>query len=108
MKIIRNCILLVAIAGIPVVQAGELRAPDRVKTGILPSGGLYSIYSVECGLEVESTIARLRDSRQWCVGMRTGAENSLDCFKRASEASSVACEDALIEVAANESETRQR
>lgn len=73
-------------AGASASQTGEL---ERVKTGILPSGGFYSVYTVVCSTG-KASIARLRDSRQWCVETPELAA-TLECFKRSEDASNVAC-----------------
>lgn len=60
---------------------------ERTKTGILPNGGFYTLYSVTCSdnrvVEVASTDRRQR----WCA--QSGAD--LACFRNADAASNKAC-----------------
>jgi hypothetical protein len=69
-----------------VSHASDSLQLDKVKTGILPSGGFYSIYSVTCEDQSTSHIARKQRDR-WC----TGSDSQLECFRKASEASQMAC-----------------
>lgn len=91
-------VLVLAFAGGPAMASSSLEI-ERVKTGILPEGGFYSVYEVACSADETSRIARLRDTGRWCVN----AAGELDCFRRSAEASQAACE--LPSVAAREGTT---
>ena len=60
---------------------------EKVKTGILPSGGLYSIYDVTCHDQRSVNVASIAEQGQWCINY----EGELNCFKRSQEASHQAC-----------------
>ena len=59
----------------------------KVKTGILPAGGFYSVYQVECREDVTAAIASLNGKRRWC-SLHDGAMN---CFSSRQRASLSAC-----------------
>ncbi|MEZ5568117.1 MAG: hypothetical protein R3E54_07235 [Halioglobus sp.] len=60
---------------------------DRVKTGILPGGGLYSLYSVACVDGAPASLARVDSNARWCT--HRGGE--LVCLKQADAAAEMAC-----------------
>ncbi len=78
------------------VYADNPLAREKVKTGILPSGGFYSLYDVSCNDDTTSSIASLDRGVKWCA--LTGS--TLACFRIADQASDTAC--ASLQVAANE------
>ena len=80
-------VLVLAMMGNSVIAGAPLEI-ERVKTGILPDGGFYSLYQVACSAQETTRIARLRDSGRWCVN----AAGELDCFRRSAQASQAACE----------------
>ena len=81
----------------PSAWAGEAVNLEKVKTGILPTGGFYSIYEVTCMSEGRATIGALsRRAGPWCV--EEGGE--LVCFRRSEDASARACTG--LEVVASE------
>ena len=59
----------------------------KVKTGILPAGGFYTVYRVDCREEVTASIASLNGKRRWC-SLQDGAMN---CFSSRQRASLSAC-----------------
>ena len=59
----------------------------KVKTGILPAGGFYSVYQVECREDVTAAIANVNGKRRWC-SLHDGAMN---CFSSRQRASLSAC-----------------
>jgi len=59
----------------------------KVKTGILPGGGFYSLYHVECLDQRTAAIASLDRKRRWC----TLHEGDLSCSSSRQEASFNAC-----------------
>ncbi len=59
---------------------------EKVKTGILPTGGLYSLYEVSCGNST-TTIASMERRTRWC----TQAGEGLSCYRTADQASEKAC-----------------
>jgi len=68
-------------------QAAQPPELEKLKTGILPSGGFYSIYAVACGDKAPSTIASSHRRTRWCASY----DGQLNCFRSAKEASSLAC-----------------
>lgn len=68
-------------------HASDTFDTERVKTGILPTGGFYSIYAVDCPDKFTAAIASLRDKRRWC-SLNNGEMN---CFPKKQEASYSAC-----------------
>jgi hypothetical protein len=68
---------------------------DKIKTGILPSGGLYSIYEVNCADSSNAHIATLDRRRNWC--MVDGA--NIDCFRTPQLAAERACAAQNLELA---------
>jgi len=63
--------------------------PDivKVKTGILPGGGFYSLYQVDCLDDRTAAIASLDRKRRWC----TLHEGDMSCSSSQQEASFKAC-----------------
>jgi hypothetical protein len=59
----------------------------KVKTGILPGGGFYSLYQVDCLDERTGAIASLDRKRRWC----TLHEGDMICSSSRQEASFKAC-----------------
>ncbi len=60
---------------------------EKVKKGILPSGGFYSLYEVACNDESTTTIVSTHRQSRWC----TNYDGQLNCFRRSQEASNMAC-----------------
>jgi hypothetical protein len=60
---------------------------DKVKKGILPSGGFYSLYEVACNDGLTTTIVSTHGRSRWC----TNQDGELSCFRRPQEASNMAC-----------------
>lgn len=69
---------------------------EKIKTGILPSGGFYSLYAVTCADESTQYIAKTDRRTRWCVQSGAG----LDCYRMVEQASNRAC--AGLEVAATD------
>ena len=68
--------------------ASEAVNLEKVKTGILPTGGFYSIYEVTCMREGRATIGAMsRRGGPWCVE----ESGELVCFRRSEDASARAC-----------------
>jgi hypothetical protein len=59
----------------------------KVKTGILPGGGFYSLYQVDCLDDRTAAIASLDRKRRWC----TLHEGDISCSSSRQEASFKAC-----------------
>ena len=75
-----------------VVLSASAHAADRpdivkVKTGILPGGGFYSLYHVDCSDQQTAAIASLDGKRRWCT-LHAG---DLSCSSSRQEASASAC-----------------
>lgn len=68
-------------------QAGQSPQLEKLKTGILPAGGFYTIYAVACGDNATSNIVSSHRRTRWC----TNYDGQLNCFRSAKEASSLAC-----------------
>jgi hypothetical protein len=68
-------------------HASETLQTEKVKTGILPSGGFYSLYEVACDDKNTASIASLSRKKRWC----TSYDGEMSCFSRAQEASTRAC-----------------
>ena len=84
---------------IPAATLAQQDLPrEKIKTGILPSGGFYSLYAVTCSDESTQYVARMDRRTRWCV--QSGAE--LACYRMAEQASDRACSG--LEIAATESD----
>ena len=75
-----------------VVLSTSAHAADRpdvvkVKTGILPGGGFYSLYHVDCPDQQTAAIASLDRKRRWCT-LHAG---DLSCSSSRQEAAVNAC-----------------
>jgi hypothetical protein len=68
-------------------QASSSYDIDKVKTGILPSGGFYSLYEVDCPDQFTAAIASLNGKRRWC----TSYDGQMSCFSSKQDASLKAC-----------------
>lgn len=68
-------------------HGSESLAREKVKTGILPSGGFYQIYQVACSDQKSTSLASLDGGRRWC----TSDDGNLSCFSRVQEAHDRAC-----------------
>jgi hypothetical protein len=68
-------------------QAGQSPQLEKLKTGIMPAGGFYTIYAVACGDKASSNIVSTQRRTRWC----TNYDGQLNCFRSAKEASSLAC-----------------
>ena len=68
-------------------QASAVYDTEKVKTGILPSGGFYVIYQVDCTEQFTAEIASLKGKRRWC----TSYDGEMSCFQRKQDASHKAC-----------------
>jgi len=68
-------------------HASDPSSLEKLKTGILPSGGFYSMYAVDCPDQSTGAVASLDDRRRWC----TFNSGELNCFSRKQEASYSAC-----------------
>ncbi|MFT4613652.1 MAG: hypothetical protein ACI9NT_000793 [Bacteroidia bacterium] len=69
-------------------NGSEPQKLEKIKTGILPTGGFYSIYKVACADNSVATIGALsRRGGPWCAGDAGG----LQCFRRSVDASQRAC-----------------
>lgn len=96
MRVLMTSIFLTAgLAMAPVQAAGDMSL-QKTKTGILPSGGFYGIYQVDCHGQRSASIVSLDRRGRWC----TNYEGELSCFRRSQEASHMAC--ATADVAATE------
>ncbi len=69
------------------VLAASAISHDRVKSGILPSGDLYSIYEVSCDNSNKTHIAMMDRRRSWCM-IDSG---SLECVRDPELAADQAC-----------------
>ncbi len=76
-----------ALAGQPQGAAAEAHSIEKVKTGILPAGGFYSLFAVGCADGGASSVASLDNRARWC----TQEGNELVCFNSRRAAASLAC-----------------
>ena len=76
-------------------QASEPFGTEKIKTGILPAGGFYSLFKVDCGNEVTGSIASLKGRTSWC----TSHVGQMSCFTSKQEASIRACMTSAVAVA---------
>jgi len=78
--------MMLAAAG---AQASDAASMEKVKSGLLPSGGLYSMYAVDCGDRSSASLASLEGGRRWC----TSIGQELDCFRQSAAALAQACDE---------------
>lgn len=76
-------------------NASETFETEKVKTGILPSGGFYSLYEVGCDDKYTATIASTNGNRRWCISHN----EQMSCFSRKRDASASACMSGAVAVA---------
>jgi hypothetical protein len=67
--------------------AAESIALDKVKTGILPSGGFYTLYEGTCPDKNVVSVASMERMRRWCIN----ASGELACVRGSQEAVERAC-----------------
>lgn len=67
--------------------ASDAIVVEKVKTGILPAGGLYEMFQVTCQDQSAASVAGMDRRRRWCIGY----DGELSCFKDAQEAARTAC-----------------
>jgi hypothetical protein len=60
----------------------------KVKRGIMPNGGFYSIFDVSCTNEKSVQIAETDRRTRWCTLLR---DSSVTCFRSPMEAATQAC-----------------
>ncbi|MEZ5503418.1 MAG: hypothetical protein R3E50_12495 [Halioglobus sp.] len=60
---------------------------QKVKKGILPSGGFYTVYQVTCVDQSTTGVISTDRQRRWC----TGYGGQLSCYRRAQDAAQMAC-----------------
>jgi hypothetical protein len=68
----------------------------KVKTGILPNGGFYSLYEVDCRDQGTAEIASLNGKRRWCALLRGG---TLSCSSSQQDVTSRACVSSAVAAA---------
>jgi len=74
------------------VHASDTAQINKVKTGILPTGGFFSIYEAACPQDASVSIASTDRRQRWCVQ----SDGQLRCFGAASEATRYACSGVLL------------
>lgn len=82
-------------------HASDTFDTEKVKTGILPSGGFYSMYAVDCPDQSAAAIASLKGKRRWC----SLHEGEMNCFSRKQEASYRACMSGAVATAGDSRES---
>lgn len=87
MRSILTSLIVMFFLAAAVAQASVIMPLEKVKTGILPSGGLYRIYKVTCHDESSASVVSTQKRGRWCVEY----DGQLSCFREAQEASKVAC-----------------
>ena len=69
--------------------AGDSAAREKkIKTGILPTGGFYSLYEVACPDNSTVTIASMEGRTRWC----TVSGGDLSCYRMPEQATYRACD----------------
>jgi hypothetical protein len=86
--------LLICLAGAQAYGSDPARM-EKIKTGILPSGELYSIYEVVCHDQTPANVASLNRGRRWC----TSRQGELTCYSGSTRATEVACMDTSVALA---------
>lgn len=87
MRIVTGCLFAVMTLYGAVSHASDRIHIEKVKTGILPSGGFYSLYEVDCSGQITAAIASLNGQKRWC-SLHEGAMN---CHSSKQDASVSAC-----------------
>lgn len=87
MRIINVCLVVSMALASAVAHSEETFQAEKVKTGILPSGGFYKVYSVACSEDRTAAIASVNRNKRWCMSY----EGQMNCFSRVQEASARAC-----------------
>lgn len=80
--------LMAALLAASAAHADESGSMEKVKSGLLPSGGFYSVYAVDCGDRSSASLASLENGRRWC----TSSGGELDCFRQSADALAQACD----------------
>ncbi|MCX2976975.1 hypothetical protein [Candidatus Marimicrobium litorale] len=73
-------------------HASDTGSINKIKTGILPTGGFFSIYEAACPQNTAVSIASTDRRQRWCVQ----SDGQLRCFGAASEATRYACSGVLL------------
>jgi hypothetical protein len=60
----------------------------KIKRGIMPHGGFYSIFDVSCSNQESVQIAEMNRRTKWCALV---SDNSVTCFRTPVEAATQAC-----------------
>ena len=87
MRVLLTPLVLTFFLAAAVAQAAGAIPLEKVKTGILPSGGLYRIYKVTCHDQSSASVVSTQRRGRWCVDY----DGQLSCFRESQEASKVAC-----------------
>lgn len=87
MKFIKTGFFLAALYSVASAQAADSISMEKIKTGILPSGDLYSIYAADCFGQPDAHVASMDRRTRWCIQ----DDQQLNCFRRPSEAARAAC-----------------
>jgi len=94
------CLGAIYLGSISAAQAGSGNpAVQKTKTGILPAGGLYSIYAVQCAGGGEGAVASMDRRTTWCA--LRGEE--LRCSGSLGQARKLACDMGEVAAAGDES-----
>jgi hypothetical protein len=87
MTVLNRSLILAFWLGMAPAYAADGITLDRVKTGILPSGGFYSLYEGACADRNVVSVASLDRMRRWCIN----ASGELACVREPQEAVQMAC-----------------
>lgn len=77
------------------VLADSSLARDKIKSGILPSGDLYSIFEIQCPDASKTHIAMMDRRTRWCMIEGAG----LKCVREADLAADQACAASQLQIA---------
>lgn len=87
MRVMTGCLLISMVLFGGFSHASDAFETEKVKTGILPSGGFYSMHAVDCPEQFTAEIASLNGKRRWC----SLHDREMHCFSRKQDASYRAC-----------------
>ena len=88
------CAALFILVGMP-GHASDRVDLVKVKTGILPNGGFYSLYEAECPIQGTAAVASLNGKRRWC-SLQDGA---MSCSSSQQKAALNACKSSTLAAA---------
>jgi len=86
MRLFTNLLLAAGLSG-SLAHASDVLPLEKVKTGILPTGSLYSLYEVSCHDQTSASVVSVARRGRWCIQHN----GELSCVRESQEASRLAC-----------------